>query len=111
MRIAIPTKGFKGLDDVVSEVVARAPTITIIDISKEKGSYTAVEICKNPALRFTHGSGPIFVNHLVEKGVEMLVGPIIGISVRDLLEESGIKFLKFDAGTKVKDIVEKLLEE
>ena len=35
-RIAIPTKGMEGLDDVVSDVFGKANTFTIVDTIKEK---------------------------------------------------------------------------
>jgi predicted Fe-Mo cluster-binding NifX family protein len=36
IKIAVPTKGSKGLDDVVSEIFAKAKTFTIIEIEDEQ---------------------------------------------------------------------------
>ena len=36
LRVAVPTKGEKGLQDEVSEVFGRAKTITIIDTIDEE---------------------------------------------------------------------------
>ena len=110
MRVAIATKGYKGLDDELSEELARSPTITLIDISKEKQNYRLVEIIENKAVGFSHGAGPIFANLMVEKGVELVVGTVIGMGVQELFSEKGIKFLKYESGTKVKDIIKSFLK-
>jgi predicted Fe-Mo cluster-binding NifX family protein len=110
VRVAIATKGYKGLDDELSDVLARSPTITIVDVNKKERSYSLVEIIKNKALRFRHGSGPIFADLLAEKKVELVVGPEIGMSVKELFGDLGIKFLKFKPRTKVKKIIESILE-
>jgi predicted Fe-Mo cluster-binding NifX family protein len=109
VRVAIATKEYKGLNDELSDVLARSPTITIIDIDEKKGNYHLVEIMKNKALRLSHGSGPIFAEFLAEKNVDLVVGPEVGMSVDELFKELGIKFLKLKPGTKVKEIIEYIL--
>ena len=111
MRIAIVTKGYKGLNDEVSDELARSPTVTLIDIIKEKQNYCLVEVIKNKAGSFTHGAGPIFTNLMVEKGVELVVGPALGMGVQELFNEKKIKFMKCIPGTKVKDIINKILQD
>ncbi|MCE4605962.1 MAG: hypothetical protein F7B59_01325 [Desulfurococcales archaeon] len=111
MRIAISTKGYRGLDDEVSDELARSRTITLIDIyGKEKG-YHLVEVIKNKAVDFSHGAGPVFAYLLVEKGVKLVVGPDIGVGVQELFNEIGIKFLKYSPKTKVRDVVNDLLRK
>jgi predicted Fe-Mo cluster-binding NifX family protein len=109
VKVAIATKGYKGLEDEVSEVLARSPTITIVEVDVDKGAYSLVEIEKNKALRFSHGSGPILVSFLADKNVELVIGPELGMSVKGLLDELGIGFMKFKPGTRVKEVLETIL--
>ncbi len=48
IKLAVPTKGDKGLDDVISDVFGRAKTFTVIDM--DKGKIVKVEVIQNPAL-------------------------------------------------------------
>jgi predicted Fe-Mo cluster-binding NifX family protein len=110
LRIAIATKGFKGLEDEVSVEFARSPTITIVEVDLEKKGYRLIEIFENEASKFSHGAGPILLYILLKKNVSMIVGPEIGMGVKEILDELKIKFYKSKPGTKVKEIIEKLLK-
>jgi predicted Fe-Mo cluster-binding NifX family protein len=52
-RVAIPTKGQGGLEDVVSDVFGRANTFTIFDVEEEK--IKNVKVLNNPAISYQHG--------------------------------------------------------
>ena len=56
MKIAIPTKGDKGLEDSVSDVFGRSERFTILEIAD--GSIVNVEVVENPAASYKHGAGP-----------------------------------------------------
>ncbi|MBS7633281.1 NifB/NifX family molybdenum-iron cluster-binding protein [Candidatus Bathyarchaeota archaeon] len=70
MRIAVPTKGDKGIEDVVSDVFGRSGTFTIIDVSN--GLIRDVKVVKNPAASYKYGAGPIVVKMLADMGVALL---------------------------------------
>jgi predicted Fe-Mo cluster-binding NifX family protein len=109
LRVAIATKDFKGLEDEISDELARSPTITIIDIDLEKKSYRLVDIFENEASRFSHGAGPILVYILLKKDVDVIVGPDIGMGAKELIEGSKIKYYKSKPGTKVGEIINELM--
>jgi predicted Fe-Mo cluster-binding NifX family protein len=109
LRIAIVTEDFNGLEDVVSKEFSRCNTVTIVEVDTEKKSYRLVEIFENPAKRFSHGAGPIFVYILLEKNVSVAIGPEVGMGTEEMLRETGIKYFKCEPGTKVKDALEKFL--
>ena len=110
MRIGIVTNGYKGLNDELSEVFARASTITLIDMDIKTKNYKIVEILKNEAVDFSHGAGPILIKTLIDKGVDIVVGPNIGVGTQELMKEKKIRFLKFKPGIKVSEIISNILK-
>jgi len=62
LRVAIPTKADKGLEDVVSEVFGKAKTFTIVEV--EDGQIRNVQVIDNPGASYEYGSGPIAVKSL-----------------------------------------------
>jgi predicted Fe-Mo cluster-binding NifX family protein len=58
LKVAITTSDFKGLDDEVWKEFARCPTVTIVEVDREKGVYRLVEISENKAARFKSRPGP-----------------------------------------------------
>ena len=111
MRIAIATIGHDGIHDELADVFSRTPTITIIDLNQESKEYHVTEIFDNEALSFKHGAGPILIKTLLDKKVDVAVGPKVGIGTEELLREKGIKFLKFREGTTVKEVIDYIIEK
>lgn len=110
MRIGIVTNGYNGLNDELSEVFARASTITLIEVDIKTRNYKVVGILKNEAIDFSHGAGPILIKILIDKEVDIIVGPKIGIGTQELIKEKKIKFLEFKPGTKVSEVISKILK-
>jgi len=110
LRIAIPTKGRGGLNDVLSEVFSRSKIFTIIDVD-ESGAVKNIEIVENPAATYKHGAGPVAVKMLADLRVDVAVAPELGIGASTLLDEHGIIAIKIRAGTKVSKALEKALSE
>lgn len=110
-RIAIVTMGYKGLDDELSDVFAKAPTITLIELDVENRKYRLLEIFENEAISFSHGAGPILIKVLLDRKVDIAIGPKVGIGTRELLKEKRIKFLEYSPGIKVSEIIQNILEE
>ena len=109
LRIAVPTKGKRGMSDVVSDVFARAATFTIIDVVE--GEVKEVIVEENTASALKHGTGPIVAKTLKERGVDVVVAGELGPGARTLLEMSEIRMIRVAPGVKVKEALEKALKE
>ena len=109
VKIAVPTKGDKGLKDSISEVFGRSEKFTIIEVVN--GSIVKVETVENPAASYKHGAGPIVVKMLTDMGVTAVAAREFGLGVSTLLEQNGIKKFNVQAGITVKEAVQKVLEE
>ncbi|HID17721.1 TPA: hypothetical protein EYP26_05455, partial [Candidatus Bathyarchaeota archaeon] len=48
VRLAIPTKGSKGMEDAVSNVFGRAEKFTVVEV--RDGSIVDVRVVENPAI-------------------------------------------------------------
>jgi len=109
MRIAIPTKGDKGIEDVVSDVFGRSETFTIIDVSD--GSILSVEVVKNPAASYKHGAGPIVVKMLADMEVTAVAAREFGLGASTLLDQHNIKKLEVEADISVREAIKTVLKE
>jgi len=109
LKLAIPTRGNKGLEDIVSDVFGRAETFTIIEICN--GSIRSVNTLKNPAASYKHGAGPIVVKTLAEIGVTAVAVRELGLGASTLLDQNNIKKLKIRSGIPVKEAVKAVLKE
>ncbi len=109
MRIAIPTKGDKGIEDVVSDVFGRSESFTIIDIID--GSIHSVEVVKNPAASYKHGAGPIVVKMLADMEVTAVTAREFGLGASTLLDQNNIKKCKVKADIPVKEAIKTVLKE
>jgi len=92
-----------GIDDVVSEVFAKAETFTIVDYDVENESIRDIQIIDNEAKTFSHGAGPVAIKILLDHGVEAVVTHEIGVGSMKLLEEKGIRLYRVDSGVKVRE--------
>ena len=104
LRIAIPTKGFKGVRDTVSDVFSRSKTLTIVDMIEDKPEI--VEIIENKASDLRHGAGPIVAKTLKDKGVKLIISGELGPGASTLLETIGIRSKLVDPGIKVSKALE-----
>jgi len=109
IKIAIPTRGDKGLEDLVSDVFGRSEKFTILEVSD--GSVINVEVVENPAASYKHGAGPIVVKMLTDMGVTAVAAREFGLGVSTLLEQNGIKKFNVKADIPVKEALQKVLQE
>jgi predicted Fe-Mo cluster-binding NifX family protein len=109
LKIAIPTRGKGGLEDVVSDVFGRANTFTVVDI--EKGAIKNVKVLDNPAVSYQHGAGPIVVKMLIDLEVNAVIANIFGSGVATLLDQHNIIQITVDAGTTVTESVKNALSK
>lgn len=103
LRIAISTKGEKGLEDEVSEIFGRTNTITIVDVVN--GEVRNVQVLKNPAASFRFGAGPILVKTLIDMNVNVVVSGELGPSVSELIEDHKVSKVIVKPGTPVKEAI------
>ena len=103
-RIAIPTIGKAGLDDVVSAVFGKANTFTILDIEDEK--MDLVKIIDNPAKSYIHGSGPIAIKMLIDMGVDLVLAYELGLGAEGLLNQYNIEHIPVMPKSKVRKALE-----
>jgi predicted Fe-Mo cluster-binding NifX family protein len=109
IKLAIPTKGNKGIDDAVSDVFGRAITFTIIDI--EEKEIKKVEVIKNPAESLKHGAGPIVVTTLIDLGVKAIIAHEFGPGASTILDHFNITKVEVKTGISVAQAVNEFLEQ
>ena len=107
IKLAVPTEGEKGTEDVVSDVFGRAKTFTVVEISD--GSISGVQVVKNPAVKYKHGAGPIVVKMLVDMGVTAVAAREFGPGASALLEQHNVKRFEVKAGVSVEEAVKSVL--
>ena len=105
LRVAIPTKGHDGIEDVVSEVFGRAPTFTIFDV--EEGKIKNVKVLENPAISYQHGTGPIVVKMLTDEGVNVVLSNELGPGASALLAQHNTTMIAVKPGIKVSETLRK----
>lgn len=106
MRVALPIDEDKGLDSIISNVFARANKFIIIDlIDHDIKDY---EIFDNEARTFSHGAGPVAIKILVDKGVDAILAPEIGLGTRELIKEKGLKLYLIKPGKKVSEVIKEV---
>lgn len=109
LRLALPTKGDRGMKDVISDVFARAATFTFIDVVD--GEVKEIRVEENKASGLKQGTGPIVAKTLTEKGVDVVVAGELGPGAKTLLDMSGIRMVRVAPGIKVKEAVTEALKQ
>jgi predicted Fe-Mo cluster-binding NifX family protein len=104
MKIAVPSKGEKGLRDRVADTFSRAPAFTIVTI--RDGEIVDVKVIKNKAAEMSQGAGPVAARTLKENQVDVLISGDIGPGATNILETIEIRVEKAEPGAKVKEAVE-----
>ena len=102
VKIAIATKGHKGLGEEVADHFAKADTFTLATI---EGKKVHLEVIKNPAKDLPRGRGRAVVQMLKDKGVQMVVAGDFGMGAMALLRQGDFKIAKVQPGVKVGEII------
>jgi predicted Fe-Mo cluster-binding NifX family protein len=100
MRIAIPTKGEKGLKEELSDPFSRAPTFTIVMV--EDNEVIDVQVLHNSAKGLKQGAGPLAASSLKEQNVDAVLSGQLGSGAKTILDNLGISSYKVDFGENVK---------
>ena len=109
IRVAVPTKGKRGLEDIVSEVFGRTKYFTLVDL--EDGYIERVEVLENPHAKYKHGTGPLVVKMLADHGVNIVLAKEVGPGASTLLEHNKIDLLKLEAGPSVSEVLRLVVEK
>jgi predicted Fe-Mo cluster-binding NifX family protein len=109
LKIAVPTKAYAGLEDVVSEVFGKTKTFTILEV--ENGQIRNVHVIDNPAASYDYGSGPVAVKTLADLNVDFVLAAELGPGASGLLEHYHIRKISVKPNTKVADAVKENLAE
>ncbi len=108
MKIAVPSKGEKGLRDRVADTFSRAPAFTIVTIQDDK--IRDVKVVKNKAAEMSQGAGPVAARTLKENQVDVIISGDIGPGAKNILETIEIRVEKAESGAKIKGVVENWLK-
>lgn len=108
IRLALPTRGNSRMKDVVSDVFARAPTFTYIDIVEGEVNNIRVEV--NKAVDLAQGTGPLVAKNLKDNGVNVVVASEVGRGAKTLLEMIGIRIIQVESGVRVSKAVKQVLK-
>ena len=106
LKIAVATNGNDRLEDVVSNVFGGAKTFTIVDV--ENGKIENVIVMEN-SMAYLQGAGPIVVQMLVDKGVDMLLANKPNIWAAEQLKQRNITHIQVKPGTNVEKAIAKVL--
>ncbi|MEM2562132.1 MAG: NifB/NifX family molybdenum-iron cluster-binding protein [Candidatus Bathyarchaeia archaeon] len=103
VKVAVPTKGSAGLNDVVSDVFGRAKMFTVVEV--ENREVVGAQVIENPASSYKHGSGPIVARTLANLGVNFVLAAEIGPGALELLNYHGIKVIMVEPGIRVAEAI------
>ena len=102
VKVAVATRGSRGLSDEVADTFGRAKTFTII---KMVGKRAQVKIVANPAASYEHGRGPAVVQMLLNEGVNVVVASKFGPGATAFLQQDKIKKIVAKTGSMVIDVL------
>lgn len=107
IKIAIATKGYDGLEDILSITFGKAKTFTLVDV--EDGKVKNVRVIDNPAAVYEHGSGPIAAKVLAELRIDLVIASQLGPGALELLEYHKITIMLVDSNITVDESIKKAL--
>jgi len=108
MKVVIPSCGGKGKRDKVSDVFAKAPYFTIIEV--DGGKISGVEVKENEVSSLVQGAGPIVVKRLMDLGADVVITGDIGPGAKTLVEIGGLTLYVVEPDTKVSEAVSRYIE-
>jgi predicted Fe-Mo cluster-binding NifX family protein len=99
--IVVPSVGDKGMRDSVSNIFAKAPYFTFIEVIDGRREQVTVEENKSSGL--SQGTGPIVMKGFKDRGVDLILASDIGPGARTLMDISEIRLFKVEPGTRVSE--------
>lgn len=108
IKLAVPTQGEKGLEEIVSDIFCRAKTFTLVEISD--GAVVDVQVIENPAFSYIQGAGPVVVKTLVDLKVTMVAAKEFGPGASTLLEQHNVIKVPVEPDIVVDQVVKDILK-
>lgn len=108
LKVAVATKGSKGLEDEVSDVFGRSQTFVIAET--EDGVIKSTEVANNPAASSEYGVGPVVAEKLAGAGVEVVIAGEFGPGALALLKGKNIRSVVVKAGTNVCKAIDSVIK-
>jgi len=105
-KVAVATAS-GGLDDVVSQMFARSPTFTLVEI--RKGKIVDVKVISNKYVNNPSGVAIAVSQMLANLGVNVVIAGNFGPNAYRVLSQLGIKALTVPPGTKVREAVNSVI--
>jgi predicted Fe-Mo cluster-binding NifX family protein len=109
IRIAIATRGYRGVEDRVSRVFGKTKTFTIVDIKNSE--YKNVRIVDNPGAIYNQGSGPIASKALAEFRVDLVIASQLGPGASELLKSHKVDTFLTEGDSTVAEAIEEALSQ
>jgi len=109
LKIAVPTKGKKLLNDRVADTFSRAPTFTIVTI--QSGKIRETIVINNSAKELTQGAGPMVASIMKDNSVNVVLSGDIGPGASRILKTIEIEIVDIEQGQKVRQVINNWLEE
>lgn len=106
--IAIPTEGDRGMRDRVSGIFAKAPFFTFVEVIDSRRGEISVQ--ENEASKLAQGTGPLVMKNLKDRGVDVVLAGKMGPGAKTLMEISGIRIWKIEAGTIISEAISRYIE-
>lgn len=106
IRIATTTEDNRGLDSIISLRFARAPYLTVVDVSE--GKVVNVIVKENVFSTGFHGVGMAVGQWLISSGVKVVIAPRLGPNIQMILTQAGVKVYYVPSGVRVIDALKNL---
>jgi len=107
MKLAIPSIGRGGKRSRVSDVFAKAPYFTFVEI--QGGEMSGATVRENEASGMKQGAGPVVTKNLKDSGVDIVVAGEIGPGAKTLIEIGGIELFTVEPGIVVSEAVRRFI--
>ncbi len=106
LRIATGTEDNRGLDAPIAFHFARAPFLTVVDVSDYK--VVKVYVKENVMASGLHGVGMAVGQWLISSGVRVVLAPRLGPNIQMILQQAGVKIHYVTPGIRVLDALRSL---
>lgn len=106
--IAVPTEGDRGMRDAVSNIFAKAPYFTFIEVIDGRKEQVTVE--ENKASSLSQGTGPIVMKGFKDRGVDIVLAGEVGPGARTLMDISAIRLFIVEPGTRVSEAIKQYID-
>ncbi len=106
LRVVATTSDGRGLDSLIAPRFARAPFITVVDISN--GKVVNVKSLQNPYAITPQGAGIAFTQWIISSGARAVITPNVGPNAAMVLQQAGVAIYTVPPGVRLADALRNL---